>query len=106
MLIILSNFPDSGDALFVLELFCGIKDRYYGFPGRVHQVFFFFNPSCKGLPFDETEIASTFPTILSTSLVFFKSSFTDRDNVHLNLMIFFSFQMESTVGQLCDESHT
>lgn len=104
--IILSNFPFSEDALFVLVPFCGIRDQYYGFPGPAHQVFFFFKSVCEGLPFDETEIASTFPTKSSTIPVFFKSCLADRDNVHLGLMILFYFQMESPVGQHTDESHT
>lgn len=34
--------------------------------------FSFFNPDHKGFPFDETEIASTFPTKSSTNCVFFQ----------------------------------
>ena len=106
-LIILSNFPVSEDALFVLVPFSRIKDQYYGIPRWAHQVFFFFLKSTlQSLSFCWNRNCLTSPLKSPTSLVFFlKSCLADRDYVHFNLMILFSFQMESPVRNLTGESH-
>lgn len=80
-LIILSNFPVSEDALFVLVPFCRIKDQYYRIPRWAHQVFFFFlKSSLQSLFLCWNRNCLTSPLKSPTSLVFFiKSCLADRD---------------------------
>lgn len=49
-----------------------------------------FNPVCRGLPFDESEIASTFSSKSSSNYVFSNSRLSDGENANLGLMILFS----------------